>query len=83
MTVENARRFIKRAGADQDLRDELNRAPTIDAMNAVLEKERLPFTRIEFDEACSNLLAQSQTEAQAVLIREIKGWWEFLHVATQ
>jgi predicted ribosomally synthesized peptide with nif11-like leader len=81
MTVENARRFIKRIAQDSQLRTQLNDAPTSEALNAILTGEGLPFSDTELEFAYNGLLAQSQTAEEAALIRELKSWWDFLHIA--
>ena len=82
MTVENARIFIKRSAYDPSLRDQLNEAVTLDAIDACLAANGLSFTDGEFNETYSNLLANSQSAGEAELIREIKTWWDLLLAAT-
>ncbi len=82
MTVADARNFLKQAITDRQLRDRLNDAPTRDAIAAVLEAHDYLFTAAELDEAYHGILVQCQTEEEAALAREIKGWWDFLLAAT-
>jgi predicted ribosomally synthesized peptide with nif11-like leader len=81
MTVENARKFIKRIVQDSQLRTRLNEAPTSEAISAIVTGEGLPFSHAELESAYNGLLAQSQTAEEAALIRELKSWWDFLHIA--
>ncbi len=81
MTVGDARKFLIRAVSDQELRNQLNEAPTWDAMVKVLESRNLRFTPVELEEAFSSVLVQSQTRDEAALTREVKGWWDLLMAA--
>lgn len=80
MSVHNARKFIIRSSTDTKLRDQLNAAPGASAIAALLKEQNLDFTGTQFEEAFSGLLAQSQTEEEAALIRGIKEWWNFLQM---
>ena len=82
MTVADARNFLKQAMADSQLRDQLNDAPTRDEITTILEAHDYHFTSAELDQAYHGILVQCQTEEEAALAREIKGWWDFLLAAT-
>lgn len=82
MTVGDARNFLKQAITDSHLRNQLNDAPTRDAMDTVLEAHSFRFTQAELDEAYHGVLVQCQTGEEAALMREIKSWWDFLIAAT-
>lgn len=81
MTVGDARKFIKRAATDSQLRDQLNDAPTWDAMAAILETHQFRFTPVDVDKAYHGVLVQCQTEAEALNVKEIKSWWDLLMAA--
>ena len=81
MTVGDARKFLIRAVSDMELRNQLNEAPTWDAMAKILEAHNVCFTQVELEEAFNSILVHSQTRDEADLIREIKGWWNFLMAA--
>jgi hypothetical protein len=82
MTVADARNFLKQAITDSQLRDQLNGAPTRDEITTILKTHDYHFTPAELDEAYHGILVQCQTEEEAALTREIKGWWDFLLAAT-
>lgn len=81
MSVGDARTFLKQAVADKRLRDQLNEAGTREAMDQVLKTLNINFTQTELEEAYHGLLMQSQTEMEASIVQEIKGWWDFLSTA--
>jgi predicted ribosomally synthesized peptide with nif11-like leader len=81
MTVGDARKFIRRAATDSQLRDQLNDAPTWDAMAAILEAHQFRFTPVDFDKAYHGVLVQCLTETEAASVRELKSWWDFLMAA--
>ncbi len=78
MPVADARKFLIQALSDPEFRNQLNEAPTWDAVIKILEARNLRFSQIELEEAFSSILVQSQTRDEAALIREIKVWWDFL-----
>ena len=78
MTVENAKRFIRQAMQDKDLRDKLNSAAGPEEIAAILEEQNIPFTYPEFDEGFNNLLTGCQTAEDADRLREFRMWWEMI-----
>jgi hypothetical protein len=78
MTVQNARRFIRKASGDGELRGRLNGAADMADMQRILEDEGLGFSQDQFIEAYLNLLKECQTQEAADHLKELKSWWEFL-----
>lgn len=79
MSIGNAKKFIIRGMEDQELRNKLNRAPTIEALQAVLEEAGLTFSTYEFEDAYNNSRTECQFEEQADKLSEFRMWWELLN----
>ncbi|MFP4314695.1 MAG: Nif11-like leader peptide family natural product precursor [Desulfovibrionales bacterium] len=78
MTMANAKRFIRQAMTNQDLRTRLNKAGTQAEREQILARESLSFSPLEWEEGFRAMLVQCQTRDQAELVQEIKSWWDFL-----
>lgn len=83
MTIGNARRFIKRAQHEKELRNSLNRASDTAELSRILEKEDLAFSSYEFEEAFSNKLTQCQTADEVEQLQQLKIWWTMLSGTTE
>ncbi len=83
MTVGDARKFLKQAMTDRNLRDRVNEAPTQHALIEILKAHQFHFTQTELEEAYNTVLVQSQTAEEASQVREIKRWWDFVIAATR
>ena len=79
MTIANAKEFIKRGMRDQELRDRLNGALTVDELYRTLGENELVFSPEELEEAYSNGLTLCQFEEQADRLKEFRMWWDLLH----
>ena len=75
MTVINAKNFIKRAREDHYLRQRLNKSASANETLDILVSENLKFTKEEFVEAHSYLLANSPTIESTVELKEFLMWW--------
>ena len=78
MSIDNARRFIRRALEEHDLRRRLNLAEGAAGRGEALAAAGLDFNCGEFEEAFNNLLCSCQHEEQAAQLRELRLWWDFL-----
>lgn len=81
MTITNAKRFIRKAMVDQELRGQLNAACDEEKRMEVLESALLRFNYGEFENAYYNTLTECQTEEAAEHVKSIKLWWDFLQIS--
>lgn len=78
MTIGSAKKFIKQAQVDTDLRRALNKAKTHAILLEQLEENGFSFSAHDFDEAFHNTLFECQFEEHANQLKEMKAWWELL-----
>lgn len=79
MTIGNAMLFIKRAMSEPMLRRHLNHASDSNELSRILNEESLRFSFLEFEQAFSLRLANSQEAEEAVQLREFRMWWVVLN----
>ena len=78
MTIASARKFLKQARDDAELRDALNAAADRRDRDRVLETHGFRFTPDEFDEAYRNELTKCPSESLAGQLHELHQWWQLL-----
>lgn len=78
MTMDGAVKFINRARADEKLRKKLNIANDNSERKAILTEEGLNFNFAEFEDAFNSMHGNCQTADEAMDLKEIKLWWDFL-----
>jgi hypothetical protein len=82
MPMNDARTFLQDVVKNSVLRDSLNRAKSRKEIEVLLKGVPYEFTDYEMDDAYRNLLINCQTEEQAMLIKEVKKWWDLLLFVT-
>jgi hypothetical protein len=78
MSLKSAQRFILQASEDAGLRSRLNRAKTRSELAGILEQTVGEFSFDVFEEAFRSMHVKCQTEEQAMELKEIRLWWQFL-----
>jgi hypothetical protein len=82
MPMNDARMFLQDVVKNGALRDSLNRAQSRKDIKAILNNVPYEFAHYEMDDAYRNLLINCQSEEQAMLIKEVKKWWDLLLFVT-
>jgi hypothetical protein len=78
MSMNDARKFLQGISKNGFLRDSLNRAKSRKDIEVILKKVPYEFDENEIDDAYRNLLINCQSEEQAMLMKEVKKWWDLL-----
>lgn len=78
MSIETARKFLRQAAHDQDLRDRLNTAEGVEARQQILQEAGLAFCGCELEEAFNNELTRCQSETAAEDLKDLHQWWTLL-----
>jgi hypothetical protein len=76
--MNDARRFLQEIVKNDTLRDSLNKAQSRKDIEVILKKIPYEFVCFEIDDAYRSLLLNCQSEEQAMLIKEVKNWWDLL-----
>jgi hypothetical protein len=76
--MNDAIRFIIDVSKDPVFRKELNKASTEDQLFEIVKGKNYDFNYFEIDDAARSILLKCQSEQQAMVVKEIKLWWDFL-----
>lgn len=82
MPMNDARMFLQDVVKNTVLRDSLNKAQSRKDIETILKNVPYDFVHYEMDDAYRNLLINCQSEEQAMLIKEVKKWWDLLLFVT-